>query len=167
MKRFISLLLIVMTVLMMASCAGKKEDIPEPEKSTESSESEISYEGDYMLKIDIDRYILYAEFENNSSAEAFIEKLKEEGELRLFMTDYGGFEKVAPLPWDLPTNDERITTVPGDIILYLGSNLTIYYDENTWDFTRIAHIVDTDPEKLRELLGIGNVDIIFTLEERE
>lgn len=171
MKRLICfciVLIIVTGLLVSCNGTGKEEASSKPEqKSSEVTESSHSYEGKYMLKIDIDRHILYAEFMDNSSADAFIEKLEQEGELRLFMTDYGGFEKVAPLPWELPTNDERITTEPGDIILYLGNNLTIYYDENTWDFTRIAHIVDTEPERLRELLGIGNVDIIFTLEENK
>ena len=58
--------------------------------------------------------------ENNSSAEAFLEKIKK-NPLTVDMQDYGGFEKVGDLPWSLPTNDEKITTKPGDIILYQGN----------------------------------------------
>ncbi|MBO4689062.1 MAG: hypothetical protein J5607_08815 [Clostridiales bacterium] len=104
--------------------------------------------------------------ENNSSAEAFLEKLKEVGSLKLDMQDYGGFEKVADLPWSLPTNDETITTVPGDIILYQGNKITVYYDENTYEFTKLGHI-DVTQEELRELLGAGDVTVEFWLEWTE
>ncbi len=102
---------------------------------------------------------------DNSSSEAFLDKLKEEGgSLELNLHDYGGFEKVGPLPWDLPRNDERITTVPGDIILYQGNQLTIYYDENTWEFTRLGKIDSVSKEDLLEALGDGDVTVTFWLE---
>ena len=66
--------------------------------------------------------------------------------------------------WELPRNDERITTVPGDIILYQGDKITIYYDENTWEFTRLARIGDVSKEELLEALGDGDVTVTFWLE---
>ena len=112
-----------------------------------------------------DRYYSI-ELEGNSSAEAFFEKIKEET-LTIDMHDYGSFEKVGDLPWELPTNDEEITTKPGDIILYQGNKLTIYYDENTWNFTKIGQIPDVDAEELREVLGDGNVTVEFSVEWTE
>ncbi|MBR5975090.1 MAG: hypothetical protein IK020_07895 [Clostridiales bacterium] len=104
--------------------------------------------------------------EENSSAEAFLEKLKESGLLKLEMQDYGSFEKVADLPWELPANDESITTKPGDIILYQGNKITIYYDENTWEFTKLGHI-DVEQDELKTLLGDGDVTVEFWLEWTE
>ena len=89
--------------------------------------------------------------ENNSSADAFFEKLKN-GNVKIEMKDYGNFEKVGDLPWSLPTNDTSITTKPGDIILYQGNKITIYYDENTWDFTKLGSLNATD-EEIREVFG--------------
>ena len=103
---------------------------------------------------------------NNSSAEAFLEKLNSES-IKLELHDYGNFEKVGPLPWDLPRNDEQITTVPGDIILYQENQLTVYYDENTWNFTRLAHIDGVTTEELLEVLGDGDVTVEFWLEWSE
>ncbi len=103
--------------------------------------------GDEFFSVDL---------ENNSSAEAFFEKLRGD-RLELDMTDYGGFEKVGDLPWTLPTNDEKITTRPGDLILYEGNKLTIYYGENTWNFTRIGHLNAT-PEEIEAVFG-GKEDI--------
>lgn len=105
----------------------------------------------------------YPDLEDNSSVEALIKHLESEP-LTVELSDYGNFEKVGDLPWDLPRNDETITTVPGDIILYMGNKITIYYDENTWDFTRIGRINGMTREELLEILGDGDVTAQFYLE---
>jgi chitodextrinase len=76
------------------------------------------------------------------------------------MHDYGSFEKVGPLGRELPRNDEDITTVPGDVILYQGNQVTIYYDENRWNFTRLGHI---DQDELKSILGSGDVTVILSV----
>lgn len=106
------------------------------------------------------------DLESNSSAEAFLEKIKSEP-LTVDMSDYGNFEKVGDLPWELPTNDKEITTKPGDIILYQGNKITIYYDENTWSFTKLGSISSGDAEVLREVLGSGDITAEFSVEWTE
>ena len=106
------------------------------------------------------------DLESNSSAEAFFEKIKSEP-LTVDMSDYGNFEKVGDLPWELPTNDEELTTKPGDIILYQGSKITIYYDENTWSFTKLGRISNVTSEELRKALGDGDVRAQFMVEWTE
>ena len=118
------------------------------------------------LVLEVNGKRFYPELAENSSAEAFFEKLKE-GRLDLELHDYGSFEKVGPLPWELPRNDEQITTEPGDIILYQGDQLTIYYDENTWSFTRLGKITNVTKEELLEILGDGDVTASFWLEWSE
>ena len=85
------------------------------------------------------------------------------GPVEIEMHDYGNFEKVGALPWTLPRNDISITTVPGDVILYQGDNLTIYYDENTWTFTRVARIEGVTREGLINAFGEGNVTVTIAL----
>lgn len=114
------------------------------------------------LAIEVNGQTYYAEFEANASAEAFIEKLQAE-DLTAQLHDYGNFEKVGPLPWDLPRSDEQITTEPGDIILYQGNQITIYYDRNSWNFTRLAKIEGITGEELRKVLGDGDVTVTFSL----
>ncbi len=99
---------------------------------------------------------------DNSSAEAFAQLL-ESGPLTVSAHDYGNFEKVGDLGTELPRNDEQITTSPGDIILYQGDQITVYYAQNSWSFTRLGRI--DDPSGLREALGDGDVDITFQLAE--
>ena len=113
------------------------------------------------MKITVGAYEWSATFENNSSAEGF-QKLLSQGPLTVEMDDYGGFEKVGPLGTTLPRNDTRITTEPGDVILYHGNQITIYYGTNSWNFTRLAKI--DDPSSLQEKLGDGTVSVTFSLE---
>ena len=119
-----------------------------------------------VLAIEANGRTFYASLENNSSAEALIEQLSG-GPVELELHDYGSFEKVGALPWTLPRNDESITTVSGDVILYQGNQITIYYDENTWSFTRLARIDGVTKEELLEALGQGNVSVIFWVEWSE
>lgn len=112
------------------------------------------------LKITVGDCELQATFEDNSSAEEFRELL-EEGPLTIEMEDYGGFEKVGPLGTSLSRNDTQITTQPGDVILYQGNQITIYYGTNSWSFTRLARI--DDPTGLQEKLGEGAVSVTFSL----
>ena len=105
-----------------------------------------------------------ATLSDNASADAFYALLAE-GSITIDMHDYGGFEKVGPLGTEIVRSDEDITTMPGDIILYLGSNVTIYYDVNSWDFTLLGHIDGATGENMREFLGDGNPSVTFSLTE--
>ena len=117
---------------------------------------------DNKLKISVNGTELTATLEDNSSAQALTELLKQ-GDITVDMSDYGNFEKVGDLPQSLPKNDETITTVPGDIILYQGNKITIYYDENTWDFTKLGHIDNITQEELKTLLGDGDVTVSLSI----
>ena len=116
-----------------------------------------------VLVIEVNGKIFYANFEDNSSAEALKEKLNS-GSITVDMHDYGGFEKVGSLPWNLPRNDTQITTEPGDVILYQGNQITVYYDKNSWNFTRLARIGNTSKDELLAALGEGDVSVKFSLE---
>lgn len=100
---------------------------------------------------------------DNSSVEALKELLAEEP-LTIHMSDYAGMEKVGPIGTSLPRNDEQISTGAGDIILYQGNSLAIYYDTNSWDFTRIGKIEGVTGEELLEAFGDGDVTVTFSLE---
>lgn len=115
-----------------------------------------------MLTITANGTTFTASFEDNPSAKAFAELLQN-GPLTLSLRDYGNFEKVGPLGTSLPTNDEQITTKPGDVILYQGNQITVYYDTNTWSFTRLAHIDGATREVLLAAFGQGDVEVTFSL----
>ena len=73
------------------------------------------------------------------------------------MSMYGGFEQVGAIGPDLPSNDINITTEPGDIMLYTGSNMVVFYGNNSWSYTRLGHIENKSEDELKELLGSNNV----------
>lgn len=127
----------------------------------EVSEKTQSSQEEAILKITVGDYEFHAVFEDNSSAAEF-KKLLAEGPITIEMEDYGGFEKVGSLGTRLTRNDEQITTEPGDVILYQGNQITIYYDTNSWNFTRLAKI--TDVTNLKAKLGQGTVQVTFSLE---
>ncbi len=77
------------------------------------------------------------------------------------MDDYGGFEKVGLLGHTLPSSDTQITTVPGDVILYNGNQLTIHYGNNSWSYTRLAKIDDVTD--LQTKLGTGTQTVVLSL----
>ena len=108
-----------------------------------------------------------ATLEDNSSAKALREQLAK-GNITVEMNDYGDMEKVGSLGINLPRNDRQTTTGPGDIILYLGNNLVIYYDTNSWNFTRIGKVdgVSTRKEMLELLGGTGKISVTLSLDEK-
>lgn len=106
--------------------------------------------------------VLTATMAQNSSVTALAELLKE-GPLTIKMSDYGNMEKVGPIGTVLPRNDEQITTVPGDIILYQGNALVIYYASNSWNFTRLGRIDSITRDELKAVLGEGDVNVKLSL----
>jgi hypothetical protein len=114
------------------------------------------------MNITIGDNVLVATLVENSSVDALKEALSE-GPITVNMRDYGGMEKVGSLGMDLPRNDEQIATEAGDIILFQGSALVIYYAPNSWNFTRLGKLHHVTTEELREILGDGHVTITLSL----
>ena len=123
-----------------------------------------------QITSDSGNHNLTATLADNSSATAFYQLLKK-GPLTVDMHDYGSFEKVGSLGTTLPRNDTQITTTAGDIILYQGNQITIYYDTNSWNFTRLGKVVSTSSTttitqaELKKILGKGNVTAVFSVME--
>ena len=90
-------------------------------------------------------------------------KLLEQGDMTIRMSDYGGFEKVGALPQSLPTSNTQITTVPGDIMLYQGNQMVIFYGSNSWSYTRLGKIDGATTSNLRQFLGNGDVTLTLSL----
>ena len=142
-----------------AQVAAVLQRLSDTQPGTSPSEGEET-----MLYITVNGTTLTATLANNSSAEAFRELLAN-GPCTIQMSDYGNFEKVGPLGQGLPTNNQQITTEAGDIILYQGNQITIYYDRNSWNFTRLGKINGVTSQQLRDILGSGDVSVTFSLEK--
>lgn len=142
---------------------GNMAEISEStEENAQISEANTNVEGDAM-KITVGNTTFTATLADNSSAAALKELLME-SPLTINMSDYGNMEKVGPVGMSLPQNNEQITTGAGDIILYQGNSLVIYYDTNSWNFTRLGKINEVTQEELKEVLGEGDITVTLTLE---
>ena len=91
-------------------------------------------------------------------------KLLEHSDLTIRMSDYGGFEKVGALPQPLPTSNTQITAVPGDIMLYQGNQMVVFYGSNSWSYTRLGKIDGATVSNLRQFLGNGDITLTLSLE---
>ena len=98
------------------------------------------------------------EWENNESVSALIEMVSMKA-LTIQMSMYGGFEQVGSIGQSLPRNDVHTTASAGDIMLYSGNRIVVFYGPNSWAYTRLGKITDRSAEELESLLGSDNVTL--------
>lgn len=84
-------------------------------------------------------------------------------DITIAMEDYAGMEKVGPIGIELPRNDSRVSVGAGDLVLYQGRYLCIYYAANSWSFTRIGKVEGVDAAMLRDMLGEGDISITLSI----
>ena len=118
---------------------------------------------DDSVKVQINDDLFDIELENNSATQEFLKEL-EKGNITVNATEYGGFEKVGELGFSLPTSDENINTEPGDIVLYQGDKVSLFYGSHSWSYTKLGKIDNMSSNELKEVLGPGNVTLVFSLE---
>lgn len=107
---------------------------------------------------------LTVEWEDNESVAALREFVSEKGGIAIQMSMYGGFEQVGSLGTSLPRSDEQTTTQAGDIVLYSGNQIVVFYGSNSWAYTRLGRITGKTAEQMKELLGDGDVTIMISFE---
>ena len=103
-----------------------------------------------------------ATLEENTAVDVLVEMMEQEP-VTIQMSDYSGFEKVGPLGTSLPTSNQQTTTQAGDIVLYQGNQIVMFYGSNSWSYTRLGHIDDLTGWE--EALGSGDVTVTFSLED--
>ncbi|MCM1491050.1 MAG: cyclophilin-like fold protein [Muribaculum sp.] len=92
---------------------------------------------------------------DNNATRQLVSELQK-GSISIDMSEYGGFEMVGALPWSLPTENRQTTTVPGDIMLYQGNNMVIFYGSNSWSYTPLGKIEGATAASVKDFLGIGS-----------
>ena len=117
---------------------------------------------DDSVKVKINDNVFDVKLENNSATQELVKELKK-GNVTVNATEYGGFEKVGDLGFSLPTSDENIGTAPGDIVLYQGDKISLFYGSHSWSYTKLGKIDNVDSNKLKEVLGSGDVKLEFSL----
>ena len=143
-RKLISLILIAVFAVLSIGC---------------SKTEEINMEKTLHLFIN-DREIA-VNWEDNESVKALID-LASSGPLTVQMSMYGGFEQVGSLGTTLPRNDSQTTTQSGDIVLYSGNQIVIFYGSNSWAYTRLGKVADQSPAEMKTLLGSGDVTVALS-----
>ena len=114
-----------------------------------------------QMNVNVNGSDFTATLEQNTAVDSLVEMLRD-GPLTLELSDYAGFEKVGPLGTSLPTSNQQTTTQAGDIVLYQGNQIVMFYGSNSWSYTRLGHIGDLTGWE--EALGGGDVTVTFSLE---
>ncbi len=99
---------------------------------------------------------------NNSATQALVAKLQE-ASVMVTLNSSGGFEIWGALGFSLPTSNEQINAQPGDIVLYNGSNICMFYGTNSWNYTLLGKIDGLSESELRTFLKAGESNISVTL----
>ena len=171
MKRFLSFSVCVGLMFVLAACgtanpaqssssASTSEEGSAQAGSDAAQEPETALEEtDMKLNVEVNGTTFTATLENNAAVEAFMEMMRE-APVVIEMRDYSGFEKVGSLGASLPTSNSQTTTQAGDIVLYNGNQIVIFYGSNSWSYTRLGKIDDLTGWE--EALGSGDVTVTFS-----
>ena len=110
------------------------------------------------MKMSIGGTDVTVEWENNQAV-ADLQALVANGPLTVDLSMYGGFEQVGSLGKTLTANDVQTTTAAGDVVLYSGNQIVVFYGSNSWAYTRLGHITSQDADGMANLLGNGDVSM--------
>ena len=174
-KKACLILVAVWVMTLLAGCgSGTQDAAPTPSQNptpavTEESpqvETKATQEPDekeqtvMKMNVQIGDHTFTATLEDNQAV-AELAEMMEEGPVTITLNDYGGFEKVGSLGRSLTASNSQTTTTAGDIVLYNGNNIVMFYGSNSWSYTRLGKIDDlTD---WADALGRGSVTAVLTL----
>ncbi len=168
MRKFYTVLYLAIVLSFMAAC-GKNASEAGAVRETEMNETGAA-EADIQnnteentvtnMNVQVGDVVFSATLEENEAVSALVEMMRE-NPVVIQMSDYSGFEKVGSLGASLPASNSQTTTQSGDIVLYNGNQIVIFYGSNSWNYTRLGHIEDLTGWE--EALGSGDVTVIFSL----
>lgn len=175
MRKTLSLLLIAVFSLLMllVGCGNSEltESAPKgsssasntaQESQTTNNETTEEENSEMKMIVQVGGSTFTATLEENAAVDALLEMMENEP-VTIQMSDYAGFEKVGPLGRSLPTSNSQTTTHAGDIVLYQGNQIVMFYGSNSWSYTRLGRIDDLTGWE--EALGRGYVTVTFSLGE--
>ena len=158
MKRIGFALWAVVLVLCLAACSTVSH--PSPTSTISPEPKEDTTVDTHTFYLTVEGVTFPATFADNQGAEA-LANLLTDAPLTLSLEDYGGFEKVGSLGQSFPTSNTYISTQSGDIMLYQGNQIVLFYGSNAWSYTRLGQV--TDLTGWQEALGHGDVTVTLSL----
>jgi len=144
--------LLTLVTMLFACCSSNHEMQAETLQATNGM----------MMNITIGNVTQTVTLTDNVATQALMEKLQN-GSVTLSLNTNGDFEIWGPLGFSLPTSNERIDGQPGDVVLYGGSNICIFYGSNSYSYTRLGKIEGLTASELKSFLKGGQSNISVTL----
>ena len=146
-------------MLLLSGCTGAQETVADTgskvqEATKQENKSVAEPKKEQAMKLIIDDKVVPVTWEQNASTAALQKLLP----LTIELSPYGGFEQVGDIGQNITSADKQITTQYGDIVLYAGNKLVIFYGSNSWAYTRLGHI-DLSKQELTALLNRDGVTV--------
>ena len=157
MMRISALILSACFILSLPAC----EKIPQPENNEQQNGNENTQS--MTMNIIAGGKTITATLADNATAKALAEKLKS-GAVTVEMKA-NGFEHYGPLGFSLERHDEQISAVSGDIMLYNGNNICVFYGSNSWSYTPLGKMDGKTADELRAFFGTGTVSVTYSLKQ--
>ena len=154
MRRTACILLAALLLCVLAGCGASRDAAADRVSEPESEAGKET-----AMRMKIGETEVPVTWEDNSSVSALQELLP----LTVELSMYGGFEQVGSIGQNITRNDTQITTDYGDIVLYSGNQIVIFYGSNSWAYTRLGH-VDLSRQEMTSLLSRGDKTITITME---
>lgn len=163
MKRLLCVSALLISIL--CGCSEPVQDEVQKQEETEIIETEtpeeMQKEEEKTMILKVNGEAIETVWENNESVDALMQLA--EKELTIHMSMYGGWEQVGSIGSSLPRNDVETNAKPGDIMLYNGSQIVLFYGNNSWAYTKLG-TMQLGKSELKDLLGNGDVTVTLTME---
>ena len=138
-----------------------QEDQKQPEDNGQQNGNENENKQTMTMEITAGGKTITATLADNATAKALAEKLKS-GSVTVEM-EANGFEHYGSLGFSLERHDEQISAVSGDIMLYNGNNICVFYGNNSWSYTPLGKVDGKTADELKAFFGTGTVSVTFSL----
>ena len=168
-RRSVLMTVFLLFALLLIACGSRQQAFAETaqtvvspeEKPAQPEEVETGEEDEPVkMEVTVGETGFTATLADNEAVDALVEMM-ENGPVTIDMSDYSGFEKVGALGTSLPNSNSQTTTQAGDIVLYQGNQIVLFYGSNSWSYTRLGRIDDLTG--WTEALGSGDVSVTFSL----
>ena len=150
MKTFIRNFLLL-TAFMLCSCSSEENEV-------------MAQTMTQKMFITIGGVTKTATMVDNAATRELVTRLQQ-APVTVTLNSSGGFEIWGALGFSLTTSNEQVNAQPGDVVLYNGSNICMFYGTSSWSYTRIGHIDGLSESELRTFLHAGesNISVMLSL----
>lgn len=132
-------------------------------EETQEEQTSVSMDEDYQIgdasemKLYINDQEIPVIWEDNETVSELMEQAAD-SDITVQMSMYSDNEQVGPLGKDYTRDDKQTTTHNGDIVLYSGNQIVVFYGSNSWAYTRLGKM-DIPQDEVNELLSNGDVEL--------